>query len=430
MNNFLKKYFKGDQGIWWTYLILCFISAIIMYSASSFFVHSTNESHWMPVMEHIFFLIIGMGCAWVIHHASVQMIRLGGYVIFFAFMVALCLMYSPDFGVKLNGALRWVRLPLIPTFQPSEGVKLGLILVVADLLKRIGPLKDNTVYWWVVLVVAVPCGLILFSNFSTVLLILVVMFCMLAMSNLNKKLLRLGIPILLGLSLCVGVYFLVKAIPADNIPDSVERVVTWVNRVDRFMDSKANAEEQNPFSAHNLQITQGKIAIARGGFLGVGPGNSILRDYVSLAFADSIFAVIVEEFGLVGAFVLIMLYMVLFFRAGRIIFKSDCMFTSLACFGLTFMMLLQVMVNIGVVVGMIPVTGQLLPFVGHGGTSIIITSCYMGVLLALSRSVEEQNNMNTTEEKTPMEDSVQLQEIDVVSLDDAVEEMEDIEDFK
>ena len=419
MNNFFKKYFKGDQVIWTLYIFLCFASALIMYSASSYHVHRTNAAHWVPVMKHIAYLIMGFGFAWLIHYLPIRGIRMLGYVVYALFFICLCLMMFTPLGKEINGALRWLDLKVVPTFQPSEGIKLGLVLVVADLLSRVGRLKDNKVYWLCVMMIFVPCIIIFPSNFSTVALLLVVMFVMLFLSEIDKKWLRGIVPILLGISLCVGGYFLVKATPAEQIPDWAQRVVTWVNRWDRYQEDKhveeTDAELLNDF---NRQITHGKIAIARGGFFGVGAGNSLMRDYVSLAFADSIFTIIVEEFGLFGGVLLIVVYMTLFFRAGRIAIKSDCMFTSLAVIGITLMMILQVLVNIAVVVKMIPVTGQGLPFIGHGGTSAIIMSWNMGILLALSRSIEPN------EKEEPKGNVLEVTEegFEEVSLDEEVDD--------
>ena len=421
MNSFLKKYFKGDQGIWGIYMLLCVVSIIVMYSASSFFVYQNDTLHWQPIMEHIFYLALGGVFAWLLHFCSVKFIRLFGYIVGIAFFCALWLMYVPGIGVKINGALRWVHI--LVTFQPSEGAKLGLVLIVADLLSRMGKMKESRIYWGVILCSILICMPILPSNFSTVALIGVVICTMLLISDLTKKWKKVIIPMIAAAALCVALYFVVKNVPPEKIPDSMERVSTWVKRVDRKYADGAE-KNYNPMDDMHRQISQGKIAIVRGGLFGVGPGNSIQRDYVPLAFADSIFTIIVEEYGLLGGIFVLMLYLVLFFRVGRMAIRSENAFTALAAIGLTFMMMLQVLINVWVVLDLMPVTGQGLPLIGHGGTSIVITSLYMGVLLALSNDVEKRKEMEKeilTEDEMNLIDDAE-DELTVIDLEDELME--------
>lgn len=425
MNSILRKYFKGDVGIWWIYLFLCMVSTIVMYSASSFFVYRDDTAHWQPVMSHAFFLLVGGVFAWLLHFCSVKVIRLFGYIMAVSFFIALCLMYVDGIGVRINGALRWVHI--LFTFQPAEGAKLGLVLVVADLLSRLGQLKEKKVYWAIVMCTGAICLPILPSNLSTALLIAAVIFLMLLMSDLTKKWLRLGVPFAVGIALCVALYFVIKEIPPQMIPKPMERVTTWVNRVDRFVPDDAESP-QNPLDDMNRQITHGKIAIARGGLFGVGPGNSIQRDYVSLAFADSIFTIIVEEYGLIGGVFVLMLYLALFFRVGRMAIKSGATFTQLASIGLTFMLIAQVLINVWVVVGLMPVTGQVLPLIGHGGTSIIITSLYIGVLLALSNDVEKREEEKLMAQEMAPESAIE-DEVKVIELDEEDNAEVDTQEF-
>ncbi|MBO7259568.1 MAG: FtsW/RodA/SpoVE family cell cycle protein [Paludibacteraceae bacterium] len=418
MNSFLKKYFKGDQGIWGIYMLLCVVSTIVMFSASSFFVYQDGTSHLKPIMEHIFYLVLGGFFAWALHMCSVKFIRLFGYIVGIAFFVALCLMYVPGIGVKLNGALRWVHI--LVTFQPSEGAKLGLVLIIADLLSRVGKLEDSKIYWAVILCAIGICMPILPSNFSTVALIGIVVIVMLMFSDLAKKWRRISFLVLSALALCFALYFVVKVIPADKIPEPLERVNTWVNRVER---KYVNTDQKviNPMDDMHKQITHGKIAIARGGLFGVGPGNSIQRDYVPLAFADSIFTIIVEEYGLIGGVFVLMLYMALFFRVGRMAIRSGSAYTVLASIGLTLMMILQVLVNVWVVLDLMPVTGQGLPLIGHGGTSILITSLNMGVLLALSNDVEMQYEAAQQEKEVEELQEEEDKDLKVIDLEDDVD---------
>lgn len=424
MNKFLRKYFRGDQGIWGIYVLLCLVSIIVMFSASSYFVYKEDTSYWNPIMSHMSYLLLGGFCAWLLHFTSVRFIRLFGYVMGISFFIFLCLMYVPGIGVKLNGALRWVDI--IIRFQPSEGAKLGLVLVVADLLSRKGQMDEKKLYWAVVACTLAICLPIFPSNFSTVALILVVIFVMLALSDLTKKWLKIGVPLVIGALLCVSLYFIVKSVPQDNIPDILGRVTTWVNRVDRWVQEDESVP-QNPMDDLHRQITHGKIAIARGGFLGVGPGNSVQRDYVPLAYADSIFTIIIEEYGLAGGIFVLMLYLTLFFRIGRLAIRSENMFVALASIGLMLMIMLQVLINVLVVIGYVPVTGQGLPLIGHGGSSISIMSLYIGVLLALSNDVEKRRAENQevadVDQIAETNDEIKVIELDEIGIDDDIEEL-------
>jgi cell division protein FtsW len=185
-------------------------------------------------------------------------------------------------------------------------------------------------------------------------------------------------------------YFSIKFIPENKLPGFLDRAPTWVNRIDRFIFEKDNPDMKYVITDENLQVQHGRIAIARGGIIGVFPGNSIERDYLPQAFSDFIYAIIVEEMGLTGGIFVILLYMVLLFRAGRIATMSKTVFPAILVIGLSLMIVMQAFVSMAVASSLGPVTGQPLPLISRGGTSILITSVYFGIIFGITRQIKEE----------------------------------------
>jgi cell division protein FtsW len=185
-------------------------------------------------------------------------------------------------------------------------------------------------------------------------------------------------------------YLTIKIIPENKLPGFLDRAPTWINRIDRFITEEDNPEDKYVINDENLQVQHGRIAIARGGFFGVFPGNSVQRDYLPQAYSDFIYAIIVEEMGLVGGVTVILLYMVLLYRAGRIATMSKTVFPAILVIGLSLMIVLQAFVSMAVATSLGPVTGQPLPLISRGGTSILITSIYFGIMFGINRQLREE----------------------------------------
>jgi len=423
MQNFLKRYIKGDMPIWSIFLFLCLISVIEIYSAGSFFVNN-KDNHTGELLRHSLFLIIGMVFAWAVHKMPFKWVRVIAYLLLpFSAMLLLVLAIIPQGmiphlsigGISLigidveNEAARWIVV-LGVKFQPSEFAKISLIIYLSDLL-TCNPLKSIVLttiariskkeltekyakklkFWSALTILIIFFGLIAPDNLSTAILLLGVGFILIFISNVSFF--RLIIVIAFGLSFAVGSFFLVRHTSKEKLEKiGLGRAKTWEKRVNSFMGEDKNTKfEYNDKSA---QIIHSQIAIARGGWFGVFPGNSVQRDYLPQAYADFIYAIIVEEMGLIGGIVVIALYMMFFYRAGILAKKSQYDFPAMLVLGLASMLVLQAFVSIAVAVHLGPVTGQPLPLLSRGGTSVVITWLYIGIIQCVARSINEANQKN------------------------------------
>ena len=304
--------------------------------------------------------------------------------------------------VTINGAARWVRIAGI-TFQPSELAKLSLIIVIADQLARIRTEADKQKYFYRTLIIAAVVMLpIMASNLSTAVLIGLIIFCLWILARIPWKytLSVLGIAIVvLGLGYAIVEFGFVR--PGRAMHGPFKRATTWVARIDRHFEHDDSSKYV--LTDENIQEVYSSVAIARGGTspIGVLPGNSKERDYLPLAFADYIFAIIVEESGIIGAFGLIFIYLAILFRACNISSRYNDMPAMLMTMGLALMITCQALISMLVAVGLGPVTGQPLPLISRGGTSVLITSIYFGIMMAVSREQKElQNRVNETKEES------------------------------
>lgn len=409
---FLKKYLKGDSILWITFIALCIVSAVEMYSASSTLAYKA-ANHTAPMIRHVGFLAFGALIAFGIHFIPYKYIRILSYLglIVSVFLLVLVLFK----GKSENEATRWLSIFGFE-FQPSELAKLSVVIVAADLISRIKKEANNEkVYFWNIIgMLAITCVLILLENFSTAFLIFVVVFFMMYIGQISWK--RLGaLSGVLILSAVLG-FVIIKNIPPEKMPKALDRAHTWVGRIDRFLYEKENPVTKYVINDENRQVQHGRIAIARGGVLGVFPGNSIERDYLPQAYSDFIYAIIVEETGLVGGIIVILLYLILLFRAGRIATKSKTPFTALLVIGLALMIVLQAFMSMSVATSLGPVTGQPLPLISRGGTSILITCVYFGIILGVTRQMRDEEGLIYSEEIPVRE--INDDELPVVDYDD------------
>lgn len=405
MNKLLLKYLKGDFVLWFVFFTLCILSIIEMYSASSTLAFKA-ANHTAPMLRHVGFLALGIALAFGIHLIPYKYIRVlsyGGVIVSFFFLILVLFR-----GQTMNDASRWLAIGGIQ-FQPSELAKLSLVIVVADLISRIknSETDEKKYFWWIIGISAVICVLILLENFSTAALLFLVVLILLFIGQASWK--RMGIVLGTLLVMALAGYGLVKVIPEKSMPDALDRAYTWVARIDRFFEGKS-ADEENKYVIvdENRQMMHGKIAIARGGAFGRFPGNSIERDYLSHAYSDFIYAIIVEEMGLVGGIFVILLYLVLLFRAGSIATKCTQVFPAMLVIGLALIIVLQAFINMSVATSLGPVTGQPLPLISMGGTSIMITCIYFGIILGVTRQIKEEekqgNNVESDSEGMPIVD--------------------------
>lgn len=400
----MKKFnriFQGDRVIWIVIIMLALISLMAVYSATGTYANAKYDGkNTYVLLNHAFRLVLGLGAVYAAHR-----LKYTYYSRLFqiAFWISIPLLaYTLFFGVNLNEAQRVVSI-LGVSFQSSDFAKIALIGYLArELTLKQNEIKSfKSAFIPLVLPVVVVVGLIFPENFSTAGILLASCLVLLFVGRINMK-------YLLGILACALVLMSIYLVIVLNVAEDKGRTGVWVQRMESFVekfkdDEDKSAEElAREADAEEFQSIQSRIAIAGGGVIGKGPGRSTQRNYLPHPYSDFIFAIIVEEYGLVmGAFV-VLLYLILLYRAIRIMVTIPQSFGGFVAFGLAFMMVMQAMVNIGVAVGMFPVTGQPLPFVSMGGTSILFTGCALGIILSVSKELdktkERQDELATTED--------------------------------
>lgn len=372
----LFKYIKGDKVIWTVVLLLSLLSILVVYSsviALAYRYKGGDTSSYL--IKHVFIVGSGVLLMYFIHKVKYAYFsRISQLAIFLA---APLLLYTLVNGVSAGDASRWLAIPGTSlTFQTSDFAKLALITYVARMLSiKQNQIKDfKTGFLPIVIPVGIICALILPANFSTAALLFMTCFVLMFIGRMNAKHLLL----LMGSGVFVAGIIVVLIF---NFPNAIPRGATWKARIENF--SKGDSES-------NFQAEQAKIAIATGGIIGQGPGNSVQRNFLPQASSDFIFAILIEEWGLVTAIVIVFLYLILLFRGVRLAIKTERTFGSLLAIGLTFSLVFQAMINMAVAVNLFPVTGQPLPLVSMGGTSIWFTSIALGMILSVSRESEAE----------------------------------------
>jgi cell division protein FtsW len=379
MRDFFKKYFQGDSVIWTVFFLLCMISIVELYSASSSLAFRASN-HAAPMLRHTMFLALGAAIVVIVHMVNYKSINKIAYVVLGISVLAL--IYAMFKGVSANDAKRWIGVGGVQ-FQPSEFAKISLLIVVADLISKAKTeVQLNKSFKIIVAVTLIICGLICLENLSTAFILFGVVFLMMIIGRIPFK--KLGI-LLGGLILFIALFAAcMHVVPKEKMWKGFSRYYTWESRIVHFKDQKQN-KDKYVITDENYQVMHGQIAIARGGVFGVFPGNSLERNYLPQAYADYIYAIVVEETGLVGGLCVMALYLFLLFRAGQIAWRCNEPYPSLLVIGLTLMIVLQAMVSMGVTVHLGPVTGQPLPIISRGGTSILVTSIYFGIILSVTR---------------------------------------------
>ena len=378
---------KGDKVLWSVILLISFFSVFPVYSASSnleYIVNNgTTTSH---LIKHMFFVVLGLA---IMRGVGVFKYEHIGKLssILLAFMVLLlCLtMFT---GQKIDGASasRWLKIPGTPiSFQPSSFAYLLLVIYLCRYLtktiKRERLPIENIFY--IFGPVMIVFGLVAKDNGSTALMILMVSLAVMIIGQLNRNYI-LGFVGISGLA--IGI-FMFLALKTDLIGSN--RVHTWMSRVEVFFDNKKeNQIESEADKAKNYQVMQAKAAIVHGGIVGMGPGKSALKQMLPQSASDFIFAIIVEEYGFIGALFLITLYLIMIIRIVMIASKMPAFFGSLLVLSLGVMIFVQLSVNIAVAVNLIPVTGQPLPLISYGGTSMLVTYIQLGIILNVSSRIQ------------------------------------------
>ncbi|HEX8517796.1 MAG TPA: FtsW/RodA/SpoVE family cell cycle protein [Bacteroidia bacterium] len=368
------KYIKGDKVIWTVVVLLSLLSVLVVYSSVVALAYRyKNGDTGSYLIKHIFIVASGIFLMYLIHKVKYSYFsRISQIAIILA---APLLIYTLTSGISAGEASRWLAIPGTSlTFQTSDFAKLALITYVARMLSiKQDVIKDfRQAFLPILLPVVGICALIFPANFSTAALLFINCLVLMFVGRMNAKHLWL----LIGSGM-VFVALLLSLI--WNFPNAIPRGPTWRARIENFASGDSES---------NFQAEQAKIAIATGGVMGKGPGNSMQRNFLPQASSDFIYAIVIEEWGLITAVIIVFLYVILLFRGIRIANNSEKTFGSLLAVGLTFSLVFQAMINMAVAVNLFPVTGQPLPLVSMGGTSIWFTSIAIGIILSVSRESE------------------------------------------
>lgn len=399
-NNLISKT-KGDRVIWALVILLTLVSLLAVYSATGSLAYKNYRGNTeIYLFKQIAFILVGI---MVIYFAHLVNYTFYSKVAKIAFLLSLPLLfYTLFFGVKMNEGSRWIRLPLINmTLQTSDFARLALFMFLARLLsKKQDVIKDfKKGFLPVIIPVMVTCLLIAPANLSTALLLGASCLLLLFIGRVSTKhiLMTIGIaliPILFLISAAVIRHGQTKneeevVVTKKSSSTLFGRVDTWIGRMESFIYGSKDIDNDA------YQTTQAKIAIAKGGLLGVGPGNSTTRDYLPQAYNDFIYAIIIEEYGLLGGAFIMFIYLVFLYRCIRIFKKCPFAFGAFLALGLSFTLAIQAVANMAVTVNLFPVTGVTLPLVSMGGTSFIFTCLAIGIILSVARNVEQLEGKTT-----------------------------------
>lgn len=416
MDKTLGNIFKGDKVIWMVFFFLCIISVIEVYSASAGLTYKGGH-YWAPIVKHTGILLVGVFAMVVTLNIKCKYFKIvTPFLLLIAVVTLITVLLA---GQSTNGAQRWISIVGIQ-FQPSEIAKGVLVLATAQILSAMQTEHgaDKNAFKYILIVSAFIIPLIMVENLSTAMLLCMVIFMMMIIGRVPGKILgkALGVVTLLILIIFTLVMVVGKDHEKENAnPNHIEQVAvveqkkdpsmfgsvfhrfdTWKGRIDRFIAGKETSPEEFDLDK-DAQIGHANIAIVSSNFIGKGPGNSVERDFLSQAFSDFIYAIIIEEMGIFGGFFVAMLYIILLFRTGRIANRCENNFPAFLAMGLALLLVTQALFNMCVAVGLAPVTGQPLPLVSKGGTSTIINCVYIGAILSVSRSAKKKPDTDSEE---------------------------------
>ena len=367
---------KGDRYIWLLVIALSLVSVLAVYSSTSAlaFKYQHGDTFYY-VLKHFGIIALGFTMMFFIHKINYKYFsRVSQILLWITIPLLIVTLF---FGVEINDARRWITIPIInASFQTSDLAKLALIMFLArSLSKKQQTIKDfKTGFIPVMTPPLIVCALIAPSNLSTAAILFTTCLLLMFIGRINMKYIAamIGAGVLvLGLIIFIALH-----------SDFHARVLSWERRLNEYLDK----------GSVSYQVEQSKIAIARGGVVGVGPGNSVQRNFLPSPYSDFIFAVVIEEYGFAGGALLVLAYIFFLYRCIRIFVKSPGAFGALLAVGLSFSLVIQAIINMMVVVNLLPVTGVTLPLVSMGGTSLWFTSIAIGIILSVSRNVDQEKN--------------------------------------
>lgn len=395
--NTLVSKTKGDRVIWAIVVILTLMSLLVVYSSTGSLAYRHSKSTESFLFKQFAFIMLGLLIIYFAHRVN--------YIVYsriasILFVVSIpLLLYTLFFGVELNAGSRWIKLPVINmTFQTSDLAKLALFMYLSrQLSRRQQDIKDfKKGFLPVIIPVGIICVLIAPANLSTAILIAGTSFLLMFIGRVNTKhiLATIGIaliPALLLITIAVK-YYDKEEKKMEELPAllSSGRIPTWIGRIQTFIYS--NKEDQNE---KMYQINQAKIAIAKGGWLGKGPGNSEQRNFLPHSYSDFIYAIILEEYGFIGGAFILFIYLLFLYRCIRVYQKCPFAFGAFLSLALSFTLVIQALTNMSVNVNLFPNTGVTLPLVSMGGSSFLFTCLSVGIILSVSRNVEQLEGKET-----------------------------------
>ena len=411
---FLNRVFRGDKVVWVVFMLLLLISVVEVFSAASMLTYGKSD-YWWPIRQHSTYLLLGLGVVYGLHLFPYRFYKAVPLVLVPVSVGMLIWVLLK--GTDVNDAARWMKIAGF-SIQPSEFAKVGVIMGTALILSRMqtGEGAHSGAMKWILWMTGIVCGLIAPENLSTAVLLFGVVFLMMYVGRVPLR--QLGkLVLVLGTAgaLFLSVLLFVPSKMLSSIP-VLDRLTTWQARIKRFGDSEAVPAAQFKITDENFQETHATMAIASSNVIGRGPGNSVERDYLPQAYSDFIFAIIIEELGLVGGAFVVLLYIILLMRAAKIAQKCRSYFPAFLVMGCALMLVAQAMLNMMVAVGLFPVTGQPLPLISRGGTSTIINCGYIGMILSVSYYTEKMNRDANLAEAQKTEEDIPEMLRDEVSM--------------
>ena len=403
---------KGDRVIWAIVILLTLVSLLVVYSSTGSLAYKYSKSNESYLFKQFAFIILGVLVIYFAHRVNYTIYSKVALYLFLASIPLL--MYTLFFGVQLNAGSRWIKLPVINmTFQTSDLAKLALFMYMSRMLSRKqAVIKDfKKGFLPIIIPVGIICILIAPANLSTAILIAGTSFLLMFIGRVNTKhiLATMGfafIPVLILIGIAVK-YYDKEQHKAKELPSflAVGRVPTWIGRIQTFVYS--NKEDNNE---KLYQINQAKIAIASGGWFGRGPGNSNARNFLPHSYSDFIFAIILEEYGLIGGTFIVGIYLLFLYRCIRLYRKCPYAFGAFLALALSFTLVIQAIANMGVNVNVFPNTGVTLPLVSMGGSSFLFTCLSIGIILSVARNVEQAEGDKAILATVQQEESIQKNE--------------------
>jgi cell division protein FtsW len=364
---------KGDRVIWMILAVLVLFSLLTVYSATGSLAYKSRGGNTEAfLIRHGFILMLGLILTYLAY--SLNYMRYKQLAPWMMVIAVPLLIYTLIFGQEVNDARRWIEIPFIGlTFQTSDFARVALIVFVAREITRHNEyIKDfSKAFVPIILPIVIVCGLIAPSNLSTALTLFFTGMLMMFVGRVDTK--------YIVLLLVAGVIMFAILVGIGRIAPDLVRVDTWSSRLNEFLT--------NPDGGY--QVMHSKIAIASGEMFGVGPGNSAMRNYLPAPYSDFIYAIICEEYGLIGGFIILALFVLLLIRTTGLVTKSQKQFGAMMALGLCLSMVVQALANMAVSVNLVPVTGLSLPVVSMGGTSVLFSCLSFGIILSVSRMVEQ-----------------------------------------